>query len=96
MGRSTKGISKWATTTSAGYHHKDATDKGIVHVNSGIGSEPGVGILGAPLNSDPHGAGPRAVVKVTPSSARPAGDMPPGLLPANEALNPDQHGKGQR
>jgi hypothetical protein len=52
------------------------------------------GILGAPLNPDPHIGGDRAPAGNTFSAARPANDMPPGLLPANGALNSDPHPYG--
>ena len=45
----------------------------------------------APMSMTPHDAGFRQPVKIAPSSARPANDMPPGLLPANGALDPDPH-----
>jgi hypothetical protein len=59
--------------------------------NVGIGNEMGPGILGAPLNVDPHGGGFKMPVGVAPSAARPMNDMGPGLLPANGAINPDPH-----
>src|SRR5215831_11627853 len=49
------------------------------------------GILGAPLNADPHGRGFKMPIGDAPSAARPANDMGSGLLPANGAINPDPH-----
>ena len=48
----------------------------------------------APMSMTPHDAGFRQPVKIAPSSARPANDMPPGLLPARGCLNPDPHPYG--
>jgi hypothetical protein len=53
-----------------------------------------LGFLGAPLNADPHRGGDRAPAGNAFSAARPANDMPAGLLPANGALNPDPHPYG--
>lgn len=45
----------------------------------------------APMSQTPHDAGFRQPVKIAPSTARPANDMPPGLLPASGCLNAEPH-----
>jgi hypothetical protein len=76
-----------------GYHHKHAVDKGITrvdHSNAPNGLPPP--IRGdAPISPRPHDAGFRQPVKITPSSARPANDMGPGLLPANGSIDSAPH-----
>jgi hypothetical protein len=59
--------------------------------NVGIGNEMGPGILGVPMNADPHARGFKMPVGEVPSAARPRNDMGPGLLPANGAINPEPH-----
>jgi hypothetical protein len=77
-----------------GHHHPDTIDKGIqrgLHdINRVPCPEMPPGLTGAPMRPDPHGAGPRAPVHVTPGRAMPE-HRPPGLLPANGAINPDPH-----
>jgi len=76
----------------SGYHHRHKIDKGITpveHAHPAHNDIPAAGICGAPLNADPHGAGFRDVVKVTPG--RLPEYRPPGLLRDNGPLNPNPH-----
>jgi len=57
----------------------------------GIGTERGSGILGAPLNADPHGRGFKMPIGDAPRAARAPNEMGPGLLRANGPLNPSPH-----
>jgi hypothetical protein len=78
---------------SRGFHHGDRIDKGIqrgVHdLNSVPCHEMGPGILGAPLNTDPHGGGPQMPVHIAPGTL--PEHRPPGLLRDNGPLNPAPH-----
>jgi hypothetical protein len=53
----------------------------------GIGNEMGPGILGAPLNADPHGRGFKSPIGDAPSSRRPVGE-PTEMKPPHD---PDPH-----
>jgi hypothetical protein len=66
----------------------------VQRVDSSFATHMPPGIVGAPLNPDPHKGGDRARAGNEFSSARPANDMLPGLLPVNGALNPDPHPYG--
>ena len=61
-----------------------------VHVDVSAGTAMPPPLRGdAPMSMTPHDAGPRDVIKVTPG--RMPEHRPPGLLPANGALDPDPH-----
>jgi hypothetical protein len=69
-------------------HHLKASEnfasRGVHDLNS-VGCPPMPdGILGAPLNADPHRAGPRMPVHVAPSAARPR-DEPKEMRPPHTA-----------
>jgi hypothetical protein len=82
---------------SFGFHHPRAIDKGIApldHPQRAPNDLPPPIRGDAPISDRPHDAGFRQPVKIAPSGARPANDMPPGLLPARGCLNPEPHHYG--
>jgi hypothetical protein len=56
--------------------------------NSVACAEMGSGLLGAPLNPDPHGAGPRMPVHIAPSSSRPRDEPAATTVPHNPNPHP--------
>src|SRR5215472_14477828 len=82
-----------------GYHHPNKVNHASpatcdtptpLSRNVGIGNEMGPGILGAPLNPDPHGRGFKMPIGDAPSAARPAHDMGPPVHPGG-VINADPH-----
>src|SRR5215831_14963548 len=77
-----------------GYHRPHVVDKGIVrgvHDTNNVPSfECPAGILGAPLNPDPHGRGFKMPIGDAPSAARPVNDMGPPVHPGG-VLNANPH-----
>jgi hypothetical protein len=82
-----------------GYHHPNKVNHAApatcdtptpMSRNVGIGNEMGPGILGAPLNPDPHVRGFKMPVGDVPSAARPRNDMGPPVHPGG-VLNANPH-----
>jgi hypothetical protein len=86
------------------HHHMKEAENFAAHVDSSAGSHmPEEGLCSmAPVNADPHGAGPRMPVHATPSAARPkgepAGQSKPYNLGPHDALHhaPHELAKGRR
>jgi len=83
----------------SGYHHPNKVNHAApatcerptpLSHNVGIGNEMGPGILGAPLNADPHARGFKSPIGEVPSAARPTNDMDPPVHPGG-VINPDPH-----
>src|SRR5215472_838378 len=87
-----------------GYHHPNKVNQATpatcdtptpLSQNVGIGSEMGPGILGAPLNPDPHARGFKMPVHIAPETRRPR-DEPTAMTPPHDPAPHPANAAGQK
>ncbi len=77
-----RNLSHHGTKEASGFTTRSLHDANCVR-----GPEMPPGILGAPLNSDPHSRGFKMPVGVAPGAARPVGE-PAAIKPPHDHLDP--------